>query len=157
MKRSLITIAAAMFLASTLAIEPAMAQTPDPITAARYTLVIDGVEIASFSSLDGIVTGGQVAAGTQATPDAASVTLHRGVTGGMELWAWHKSVAEGATRLRKDATLLAYSTGGAPVMRFYLTMAWPSRLEISALKVGSSEVLTETATFSCTHITRSAP
>jgi phage tail-like protein len=161
MKAILITIATAMFLALALPMEPAMAQgqptnTNNAIVAARYTIVIDGVMIASFSSLDAITTGGQVIAGTTA-PELGSVTLHRGVTGGLEMWAWHNAVAGGQAAVRKSASLIGYAADGTPVMRFFLTLAWPSKVEIGPPADGSSQALVETVTLTCTRIDRLAP
>jgi phage tail-like protein len=156
MKRGLLTIAAAMFLALALPIEPAMAQAPssgsDPLTAARYSLVISGVEVAAFSTLDALESGGLVASSTQA-PDAGIVKLHRGLTGGLEMWNWHSAGSKG----RKDVTLVAYSTDGTPVMRFHLGMAWPSKIDVTGVKMGSSEAMVETVTLTCAHINRMNP
>jgi len=153
MKRKLITSVAAIFLGFAPSVEAAGPTAADPLAAARYSTVIDGVEIASFSSLDAIASG-PTAAGV---PGEGCATLHRGVTSGLELWSWHEAVTSGNTHVRKDVSLVAYSTEGTPVMRFFLTHAWPSRIEIAGLKAGSSEVLTETVTLACTHISRMIP
>jgi phage tail-like protein len=50
-----------------------------------------------------------------------------------------------------------YNSEGKPVARYHLEHAWVSKLEIGALKAGSSEVLMETATIVCERIQRVAP
>lgn len=61
------------------------------------------------------------------------------------------------TAARKSASLVMYSSDGTPVARYYLQNAWPSKLEVGALRAGSSEVLMETVTLVCEHLQRVAP
>ena len=55
---------------------------------------------------------------------------------------------------RKSCSLVMYNYDGAPVARYHLEHAWPSKLEIGALKAGASEVLMETVTIVCERIQR---
>ena len=76
----------------------------------------------------------------------------------MELWLWHEAVLMGdIIAARKSCSLVMYATDGTPVARYHLEMAWPSKLEIGALKAGASEVLMETVTLVCEMIQRVAP
>jgi hypothetical protein len=50
-----------------------------------------------------------------------------------------------------------YSAEGKPVARYYLDHAWPSKLEIGAVKAGAGAVLTETLTLVCDQLQRVAP
>jgi phage tail-like protein len=144
--------------------------TTDAITAARFSITIDGYEIAAFSELSGITTEVEPVDYLESTDEQAAmaklpgkakpptVVLKRGKTAGMELWAWHESVRRGdIAAARKSCSLVMYNTEGKPVGRYYLEHAWPSKLEISAIKVGSSEVLYETVTLTCEHLQRVAP
>lgn len=45
---------------------------------------------------------------------------------------------------RLPGTLTMYATDGTATAKYYLESAWPSKVEISALKAGASEVLYET-------------
>jgi phage tail-like protein len=47
-----------------------------------------------------------------------------------------------------------YDVTGDPVVRYHLTNAWPSKLEIGALKAGASSALTETVTLVAEFIQR---
>ncbi|MFJ3977819.1 phage tail protein [Streptomyces sp. NPDC090021] len=139
----------------------------DALTAARFSITIDGYEIASFSELSGITTEVEPVDYLSSNdkeiifkklPGKAkppTVVLRRGKSGGMELWAWHQSVLTGnITGARKSCSLVMYSFDGQPVARYYLSHAWPSKLEIGSLKAGATEVLMETVTLVCEHIQR---
>lgn len=145
-------------------------QPQDALTAARFSVVIDGYEIAAFSELSGITTEVEPVdylssndkeiifkklPGKRKPP---TVILKRGKTRGVELWSWHQAVLEGELAVaRKSASLVMYSADGQPVARYYLEHAWPSKLEVGALKAGSNEVLMETVTLVCENIQRVAP
>jgi phage tail-like protein len=134
----------------------------DQTAVARFSLTSEGNEIASFSDLGGIVSGIdpsalELAGGTIKLPGKRvppTVTLTRGMTSSAELWSWHDAALSGAPGGRKDVDLVMYSTDGTPVARYHLVHAWPSKLQIGALKAGASEVLMETVTIVCEHIQR---
>jgi phage tail-like protein len=139
----------------------------DALTAARFSITIDGHEIAAFSELQGIVSQVEPVDSTTAN-DARlkklpgkrvppTVTLTRGMNNSLELWAWHEAVVLGdIAAARKSCSLVMYQTDGRPVARYHLEMAWPSKIEIGALKAGASEVLMETVTIVAEHIQRVA-
>jgi phage tail-like protein len=147
------------------------AQQPnDALTAARFSITIDGYEIASFSELAGITTEVEPVAFMESSdkeiifkqlPGRAvpgKVTLKRGKNSSMELWAWHEAVLNGdIVAARKSCSLVMYNFDGTPVARYHLMHAWPAKLEIGALKAGASEVLMETVTIVCEHLQRVAP
>jgi phage tail-like protein len=140
------------------------------LAAARFSLTIDGVEIGQFSELAGInsevepveiieAEGGKISLkrlpGKRKPP---TVTLKRGKNKDMSVFAWHQSVVEGQlAAARKSCTLTMYDTRGTAVAKYYLESAWPSKVEISGLKAGASEVLYETVTLTCEDIQRVAP
>ncbi|MGH9244064.1 MAG: phage tail protein [Acidimicrobiales bacterium] len=145
-------------------------QQNDALTAARFSLSIDGVEIAQFSELAGITSEVEPVELMETSGDKfflkklpgkrkpPTVTLKRGKNKDMGIFTWHQSVVEGQiAAARKSCTLTMYSTSGDAVAKYYLESAWPSKLEISALKAGASEVLYETCTLTCEDITRVAP
>jgi phage tail-like protein len=142
-------------------------QPHDALTAARFSITIDGYEIASFSELQGITTEVEPVAFLESSdkevilkqlPGKATpgrVVLKRGKNSSMELWAWHESVLQGnIVAARKSCSLVMYNFDGAPVARYHLENAWPSKLEVGALKAGASEVLMETVTIVCERIQR---
>jgi len=144
--------------------------TQDAITAARFSITIDGCEIASFSELQGITTSVEVVDFVESSDkeviikklpgrkNPPTLVLKRGKNASMELWGWHESVLSGnMAAARKSCSLVMYNVDGKPVARYHLEHAWPSKIEIGALKAGASEVLMETVTMVCEHIQRVAP
>jgi len=142
----------------------------DAITAARFSIVIDGYQIASFSELIGISTEVEPVELLESTEKEVmlkklpgkkkppTLTLKRGKNQSMELWLWHEAVLMGdIVAARKSCSLVMYATDGTAVARYHLEMAWPSKLEVGGLKAGASEVLYETVTIVCEHIQRVAP
>src|SRR4051794_25791917 len=145
-------------------------QPNDALTAARFSITIDGYEIAQFSELSGITTEVEAVKFMESSDKEvitkqlpgqykpATVVLKRGKNNSMELWAWHEAVLQGdIVAARKSASLVMYNYDGKPVARYHLEHAWPSKLEIGALKAGASEVLMETVTIVCERIQRVAP
>jgi len=130
------------------------------ITAARFSISIDGVQIASFSELQGIASsvelvpsddGSLLGQGTK----RFTVVLRRGLNRDISMAAWHELVILGdVAAARKSCSLTMYDADGNPVARYHLTNAWPSKIDVGSLKAGSSEVLMETVTMTCEFIQR---
>ncbi len=142
-------------------------QPNDAITAARFSITIDGYEIASFSELQGITTEVEpvelmesndkevILKKMPGKTKPATLVLKRGSNSSMELWAWHEAVLMGdIVAARKSCSLVMYGTDGKAVARYHLEHAWPAKLEIGALKAGASEVLMETVTIVSERIQR---
>lgn len=139
----------------------------EAITASRFSITIDGYEIASFSELQGITTAVDVVDFMESSDKEVilrklpgkrtppTITLKRGKNNSAELWAWHEAVLMGdMMAARKSCSLVMYNSEGKPVARYYLQDAWPSRIEIGSLRAGSNDVLTETVQIVCEHIQR---
>ena len=143
----------------------------DPITANRFVLTIDQVDIATFSELSGLASeiefadywetsGGSVEVfklpGKLKPP---TVTLKRAMTGALDLWAWHETVRMGRMDLaRRSASLTMYNAENKAVARFWLEKAWPSKLVLDGAGAArSGQPLVETATFSMEGIQRVSP
>jgi phage tail-like protein len=139
------------------------------LTATRFALTVDGNELASFSELVGITseitptpymissdkeTVLKKLPGAQKPP---TLVLKRGKTAGLELFAWHDAARRGQIDVaRKSATLTMYDAAGNAVAKYFLTNAWPFKIEISGLKAGSSEALYETVYLTAERIQRVA-
>jgi phage tail-like protein len=141
----------------------------EAITAARFSITIDGYEIASFSELQGITTSVEVVDYLSSSDkdlilkklpgkrNPPTVVLKRGKNNSMELWGWHEAVLFGnMAQARKSCSLVMYNVEGKPVARYHLEHAWPAKIEIGSLKAGASEVLMESVTIVCEHIQRVA-
>lgn len=163
--RAFVALLAVAFVAVAGSGRAAAAPPEQPIAASRFSITIDGVEIASFSELGSIVSAVEVAPPTSAMPSGAvvktaTVTLRRGLTRGIEMWAWHEMVARsGPGAARKNGSLVMYDQSNKPVARFYLENAWPAKVELGpglAAK-GPADTPMESVTLVCEHIQRVAP
>jgi phage tail-like protein len=143
--------------------------TSQAITASRFSITVDGYEIASFSELQGIKTelkttefvesgdNGLVQMNIPATPVLASIVLKRAQTTDPQMWAWHEAARFGQMgAARKSCSLVMYDAANEPVARYHLENAWPSKIELGALRAGSGDVLSETVTIVCDHLQRAA-
>ena len=137
---------------------PASTGAGDAISASRFSLTIDGVEIAQFSELVAIVSegepddlAGKVLKKLPGKRNPPTITLRRPLTTDLALVAWHETAVDGQTKAaQKEATLVTFDAAGAPAARYHLENAWPSKIEVSTLKAGASEVRMETMTSSVT-------
>ncbi len=163
-------VALGLSLTVTFGSIPAHAQVVQ-LEALRYSLTIDGYEIAAFSELEAIrweieiqnywemnADGSFVARDKPAKMKPPSVTLRRGLSGSLELWNWHEAVRTGSmSAARKSAALTIYAKDGKPVGKYWLERAWPSSMTLEGLKVGRSEALFESVTIVCETIVKVDP
>jgi phage tail-like protein len=134
----------------------------DVIAPSRFSLTVDGVEIAQFSQLVSITSevepGELVTALLKKLPgkrNPPTVVLSRGMSNDAQMSAWHEAARrDGSSEAKKSAALIMYDATGKPVARYHLESAWPSKIEIGALKAGASEVLMETVTIACDGLQR---
>ncbi len=115
------------------------------------SLVVDGVEIASFSELQGI--------NTEVSP--VTIVLTRGKSQGPQLMQWREAARRDLDTARKNGSIVLYDLHydtqfGKPVARYEFTNAWPSKIEIGRLVAGASEVLIESVTIVCERFQRVA-
>jgi T4-like virus tail tube protein gp19 len=95
-----------------------------PVSAARFGISIDGVEIGVFEQLISEADLGTGAGGQ-------AMTLTGGRTRGMEMAAWHELVILGdVAAARKSATIVIYNASGSPVKTYHLENAWPSKVSL---------------------------
>jgi phage tail-like protein len=107
------------------------------LTAARFSLTIDGIELGQFAEAAGLPTGSAPLKKLPGKRNPPTVTLKRGKSSSMELWAWHEAAAEGQALAAKRASLVMYNADGQPVARYHLEHAWPSKLEAGGSKAGA--------------------
>lgn len=136
-----------------------------PVAAARFSITIDGYEIASFSELSGIARQGvdlQVSSGSETILQALAgrsgrltFALSRPRTPDLKILVWHRSAVGGSvSSARKNVCIILHAYDGKPMARYSMQNAWPSKIEIGSLKAGASEVLMETVTLVCDSIQR---
>jgi phage tail-like protein len=142
----------------------------DVITANRFTITIDGYEIATFQELQGITAEVEPPEYWETSETTVTVnklpgklkpptiTLKRGMNGSLELWAWHEAVRTGTMgAARRSCSLTMFNAEGKPVAKYWLEKAWPTKMDLAGLKAGASEALIETVTFTCEYIKRVTP
>lgn len=133
------------------------------IVPTRFSLTIDGVEIAQFAQLATIRSeaapddlAGMLLKKLPGKRTPPTVTLRRGMTTDLQLWVWHEAARGAHGEGRKNASLTMFDATGEPVARYHLENAWPSKIEIGALTAGAGEPLFETVTLTCEDIQRVA-
>jgi phage tail-like protein len=141
----------------------------EPISASRFALTIDGVQIATFGDLSDITSEVKPAEFLESSDKAVNlkriqgqrtpptVTLKRGLTNSLDLWAWHQTAVSGSLASRRSVSLVAFDSEGRPVAKWFLTDAWPSRLKVGTTAAGSSRLVTEEVTIVAEDIQRIAP
>jgi phage tail-like protein len=127
----------------------------DPIAASGFGISIDGVQVASFSELQGITTDVDVIEYFESTDTGVrvmrvpgtvkannKVTFKMAMSTNLEMNAWLEAAQAGRlNEARKSCSLVMYNSVHEPIARFYLQNAWPVSCKLSALRAGSAEVL----------------
>ena len=137
--------------------KPAQAQTtPDPLTMASASLIVDNQEIASFNELGGITSSIKLPRvdGKAAQLETLSIVLKRPASEDLAMSNWHREATTQVTGYKKNVSLIFYNTEGSPVAKFYLNNAWPAEYHLGALKAGSSELIHESVTLTATSFQR---
>jgi phage tail-like protein len=142
---------------------------PTVLSASTFVIQVDGIQVATFSELNGISTevesveyistgpGGILHTKQYGKTLPPSVTLKRGLDTQTYMWSWHQAVLQGDPGARKTCSLQLFAAAtspktGQPIITYLLENAWPSRLEIGGLMAGASEVVFETVTLNCDQI-----
>ncbi|MEU8934283.1 phage tail protein [Streptomyces sp. NPDC048409] len=139
---------------------------PSVISAARFVVTFDTAAPAYFSELTGITsevepteyiaadskTGAIMHTKQFGKTKPPTVVLRRGVDGSGTIWAWHQMVRAGAPAARMSGTLKLLDASNKPKATYWMTDAWPSKVEVGNLRAGMSEVVLETVTFTCSSI-----
>ncbi|MGH6628827.1 MAG: phage tail protein [Burkholderiales bacterium] len=70
-----------------------------------------------------------------------NITLKRGITASMEMWAWRKLVEQGKVDdARKNGSIVMFSTNGDEVARWDFVNAWPSKISGPTANAQNNEV-----------------
>ena len=128
-----------------------------------FGIEIDGIEIKNITEISGLTMEQDIIELKENGPDgeyvvrklpgrwkAAEITLTRGLSLDRSFDDWIKqSHVDDKSDVRKSGALVVYDPEGAPVKRYTLVNAWPSKVEISSLKAGDTSVLTEKLVLAC--------
>jgi phage tail-like protein len=122
-----------------------------------FGIEIDGVVIKQISEVSGLKFEQDVIELKQNTPDgkymvkklpgrfkAGEITLKRGLTQDNSFEKWVKDSRFGKMgAARKGGAVIVYDYEGNALKRYKMTNAWPKSLEISSLKAGDTNIVTE--------------
>lgn len=148
---------------------PVAGGNPTVMSASTFVIQVDGIQVASFSELSGISTEVEpveyISTGLEGIlhtkqygkTKPPTVTLKRGMDTESYMWAWHQAVLQGEPTARKTCSLQLFAASvspksGQPIITYILENAWPSKLEISGMRAGASELVTETVVLFCDQI-----
>ena len=133
-----------------------MADRTDPFRNFRFRVEIDDIQTAAFSEAtipDSTTDPVDYREGTDPTSQRklsgltkyGNVTLKKGITDSMSLYDWRKSVEEtGATKARKNISLILMDEEGSDKARWDIVSAWPTKYDPSDFSAKGNEVLIET-------------
>lgn len=133
-----------------------MTARPDPYRQFNFRLEIDGLTISGFSEvmLGAAITDiveyrdGSDKTGVRKLPGLthySNVILKRGITHSLELYQWHRMIAEGRTSdARRNVVVVLSDEARNDVARFILRNAWPVKYEGPSLSACGNEVAIET-------------
>jgi phage tail-like protein len=144
----------------------------DAIIASRFSVQIQGVEVATFTELTGIFSevepidyyhntsnsNSPVLSKLPGKYKAPTIGLKRGSDSNMYMWAWHESLVLGQLdQSRRSGCVYMKDTTGKNVAAYEFHNAWVSKMSLSGLKAGASEVLIEECTLTCEAMMRVSP
>lgn len=130
----------------------------DSSVANSFGCEMDGIEIKSITEVNGLkmeqdvieyksntATDGKYA--IKKLPGrwkAGECTLIRGLTDDQSFDQWIKAAQQGdMSNARKNGAITVYASDGTALKRYNLTAVWPKSLELTSMKAGANEVLTE--------------
>ncbi|HEU4322068.1 MAG TPA: phage tail protein [Roseiflexaceae bacterium] len=137
-----------------------MASRTDPLTGYHFFLEIDGITQAQFRECSGLSTESAVIEYKEANKDGVTVikkvpgvlkwdniTLKRGITDIMELWAWRTQVEQGKVdEARKNGSIVLYNQANTEVARWNFEAGWPTKISGPSLNAGSDDIAVEEIT-----------
>lgn len=124
----------------------------DHLVSNRFIIEIQGVNAASFTSLDGIESSTDVISfnngndsWTRKRPgrtNFSNLVLRRGYTNDDSLWQWYKAVMDGHVE-RKSGSIISLGDDNSEILRYNFYEAWPCRWKGFVLEANKSDVLFE--------------
>lgn len=124
----------------------------DTAITARFSLTVDGIELAEFAEAEGLPRRAGALKKLPGKRTPPTLTLKRGKNQSLELLRWHEAGLENPAAAAKSASLVMYRTDGKPVARYHLENAWPSKLETGSLRADIAGAPIESLTIVCTAI-----
>ena len=132
----------------------------DALGAYNFQVEVDGVTIAQFKEASGLSTEIKVIEHEEVMPGGkpvvkkipgpmkwGDITLKRGKTEDSGWWEWINAVHNGnISDARRNGSIVIYDYALGEKARYNFINAWPSKVNVSGLKAGGSEVIVEEVT-----------
>ena len=136
----------------------------DPYKAFNFLVEIDGIAVAAFSEVSGLVSETDVieyrAGGKTNTlrklpglTKYANLVLRRGVTQDAELWNWRKTVEQGTVD-RRNGSIVLLDDDRSPVVRWNFLNGWIAKWVGPDLNAKGNDVAIETIEIAHEGLTR---
>ena len=140
----------------------------NPLLGSNFSLDVQGMESTFFTSASGFSNSSEVVehkmvdgSGMQVThkiPGEASfddITLERGITDNMDLWAWRQEILDGnVDSARKDGSIVMYAQDLTEVARWNFIKGWPSAWGGPDVNADGNDVAVESITITIENLTR---
>jgi len=140
----------------------------DSLVAQRYKIEIDGVTLASFQEVSGVVsevdvvelkyndtTGMPVIKKMIGAMKPPTITLKRAADSSMDLWNWHKAALDGdLVNARRNGSVVQFDFMHGEVARYNFFNAWVSKLTATGLKAGDNTPAVEEVSIVCERVER---
>jgi phage tail-like protein len=127
----------------------------DPLIGIHFAIEIQGGVTGYFTEVSGIGSESEVVEhkimGDKAKESITrkipgrlkwgDITLKRGITANMDMWAWRKDIEEGkVSNARKNGSVIMYTQDLQESARWNFTAGWPSKITGPAPKADGNEV-----------------
>ena len=132
----------------------------DALGAYNFQIEVDGITLAQFKEVSGLSIEIKVIEHEEVTPGGVpiikkipgpkkwgDITLKRGKTEDKGWWEWINTIHQGnITSGRRNGSIVLYDYALGEKARWNFINAWPSKVSVSGLKAGGSEVVVEECT-----------
>jgi phage tail-like protein len=145
-----------------------MADREDPLVGFHFGIEIQGVVSGFFTECSGLgseqeviehkvvtETGKEVIMKLPGRLKWENITLKRGITSSMDIWAWRKQVEDGnVDAARHSGSVIMYDQHLKPMARWNFEQAWPVKVSGPQPKADSNEIGVEELTIAHEYIVR---
>ena len=132
----------------------------DALGAYNFQIEVDGITLAQFKEVSGLSIEIKVIEHEEVTPGGVpiikkipgpkkwgDITLKRGKTEDKGWWEWINTIHQGnITGGHRNGSIVLYDYALGEKARWNFINAWPSKVSVSGLKAGGSEVVVEECT-----------
>jgi len=132
----------------------------DALGAYNFQIEVDGITLAQFKEVSGLSIEIKVIEHEEVTPGGVpiikkipgpkkwgDITLKRGKTEDKGWWDWINTIHQGnISSGRRNGSIVLYDYALGEKSRWNFLNAWPSKVSVSGLKAGGSEVVVEECT-----------